>query len=72
MTLSFCQNCSLEAPKRGADLTQQLHLPLVHQQLEHSHFSVTRLSDPQQRVDGVGRVGGVGHALYHALGSDRP
>ena len=55
----------------GPDLAQQLHLELVHEQLEQGDFRVTRLHDAQQRVDGVGCVGGVRHALYYAIGLAR-
>lgn len=56
----------------GSDLAQQLHLELVDEKLQQGDFSVTRLYDSQQRVDGVGRVGGVWHALYYAIGPASP
>ncbi len=55
----------------GADLAQKLHLELVDEQLEQGDLGVTSLYDTQQRVDGVGRVGGVRHALYYAIGAAR-
>lgn len=55
----------------GEDLAQQLHLELVDKQLERVDIRVTGLHDTQQRVDGVGCVGGVRHARYYAIGPPR-
>lgn len=55
----------------AADLTQQLNLELVDEQLEQGDFGVPCVHDTQQRVDGVGHVVGVRHALYYAIGAVR-
>ena len=53
--------------KPGPHLAQQLHLELVYQQLEQRHLSVARLNDSQERVNSVGRFGGLGHSLNYAI-----
>lgn len=73
-----CDQCKLRVVQLFAggaevrsDLTQQLHLELVDEHLEHDELGITRLYDTQQRVDGVGCVGGVRHAHYYAIGATR-